>query len=43
MPDDFKGKYCVTLSVPLGPFDVTNEPQWFTVEETPEEAPEDAE
>jgi len=39
VPEGFEGKYRVTLSVPLGPFEVINEDQWFSVEETPE-APE---
>jgi hypothetical protein len=40
VPDGFDGKYCVTLTVPLGPFDVTNEPEWFTIADTPEAPPE---
>jgi hypothetical protein len=32
VPDGFKGKYRVKLSVPLGPYEVINEDQWFSVE-----------
>jgi hypothetical protein len=32
VPDDFRGVYRVKLSVPLGPFEVVNEDQWFLVE-----------
>jgi len=32
VPDGFKGKYRVELSVPLGPFAVSQDEQWFEIE-----------
>lgn len=32
MPADFNGKYAAMLSVPLGPYSVSQDQEWFTVE-----------